>query len=117
PLGLLRGRVARASHSHQRLDAEALHDRLRVEVAVAGEESAPSERAADLLASHAVDRERNSGRARVAERWTVETHAADRRQSVPEACGESLSFVVRSEEHTSELQSRGHLVCRLLLEK
>src|SRR5207253_9975917 len=40
---------------------------------------------------------------------------------------ESLSFalttrfvrssVLRSEEHTSELQSRGHLVCRLLLEK
>src|SRR5207253_8985394 len=25
--------------------------------------------------------------------------------------------VRRSEEHTSELQSRGHLVCRLLLEK
>src|SRR5690554_7324577 len=25
--------------------------------------------------------------------------------------------VVRSEEHTSELQSRPHLVCRLLLEK
>ena len=25
--------------------------------------------------------------------------------------------VKRSEEHTSELQSRGHLVCRLLLEK
>src|SRR5690625_5735599 len=24
---------------------------------------------------------------------------------------------IRSEEHTSELQSRGHLVCRLLLEK
>src|SRR5690625_6682851 len=27
------------------------------------------------------------------------------------------STVLRSEEHTSELQSRGHLVCRLLLEK
>src|SRR5439155_1228244 len=27
------------------------------------------------------------------------------------------SFELRSEEHTSELQSRGHLVCRLLLEK
>src|SRR5215208_2268200 len=27
-----------------------------------------------------------------------------------------LGFV-RSEEHTSELQSRGHLVCRLLLDK
>src|SRR5690625_6436073 len=26
-------------------------------------------------------------------------------------------FSFRSEEHTSELQSRGHLVCRLLLEK
>src|SRR5207253_8456516 len=26
-------------------------------------------------------------------------------------------LVLRSEEHTSELQSRGHLVCRLLLEK
>src|SRR5439155_12970135 len=26
-------------------------------------------------------------------------------------------FFGRSEEHTSELQSRGHLVCRLLLEK
>src|SRR2546429_3182149 len=30
------------------------------------------------------------------------------------ACGRSLK---RSEEHTSELQSRLHLVCRLLLEK
>src|SRR2546422_8486484 len=28
-----------------------------------------------------------------------------------------LRGVVRSEEHTSELQSRLHLVCRLLLEK
>src|SRR5690625_6803931 len=27
------------------------------------------------------------------------------------------STLFRSEEHTSELQSRGHLVCRLLLEK
>src|SRR5690625_6760386 len=39
-------------------------------------------------------------------------------------CGEVSSLpadgtmaVNRSEEHTSELQSRGHLVCRLLLEK
>src|SRR5690625_5956082 len=28
-----------------------------------------------------------------------------------------FDLVSRSEEHTSELQSRGHLVCRLLLEK
>src|SRR5690625_6580142 len=35
--------------------------------------------------------------------------------------GESMAVyrvgTERSEEHTSELQSRGHLVCRLLLEK
>src|SRR2546429_7367305 len=28
-----------------------------------------------------------------------------------------IGFHIRSEEHTSELQSRLHLVCRLLLEK
>src|SRR5690625_6372733 len=28
-----------------------------------------------------------------------------------------ITVIPRSEEHTSELQSRGHLVCRLLLEK
>src|SRR5207253_6604670 len=28
-----------------------------------------------------------------------------------------FNSIMRSEEHTSELQSRGHLVCRLLLEK
>src|SRR5690625_223654 len=31
--------------------------------------------------------------------------------------GSTLHYLSRSEEHTSELQSRGHLVCRLLLEK
>src|SRR5437870_8563725 len=34
--------------------------------------------------------------------------------SVAHTCTKAAS---RSEEHTSELQSRGHLVCRLLLEK
>src|SRR5439155_21596113 len=35
------------------------------------------------------------------------------------ACGGGARhhLEARSEEHTSELQSRGHLVCRLLLEK
>src|SRR2546422_4618794 len=32
-------------------------------------------------------------------------------------CSSSATYVTRSEEHTSELQSRLHLVCRLLLEK
>src|SRR5436305_12042826 len=39
---------------------------------------------------------------------------------MPEAPGWALAhpeLMKRSEEHTSELQSRPHLVCRLLLEK
>src|SRR3989442_9717257 len=36
--------------------------------------------------------------------------------SAASACGSSAT-AARSEEHTSELQSRPHLVCRLLLEK
>src|SRR5437660_2153643 len=31
--------------------------------------------------------------------------------------GSGVMVGLRSEEHTSELQSRGHLVCRLLLER
>src|SRR5690625_7043530 len=42
------------------------------------------------------------------------------RQRSSEGAGLGLaitrSIIERSEEHTSELQSRGHLVCRLLLE-
>src|SRR2546422_11309370 len=44
-------------------------------------------------------------------------------QALPESVGTMIGFVrqgqiqSRSEEHTSELQSRLHLVCRLLLEK
>src|SRR5215813_15506002 len=34
----------------------------------------------------------------------------------PASCSATISGI-RSEEHTSELQSRPHLVCRLLLEK
>src|SRR5207253_3335533 len=34
-----------------------------------------------------------------------------------DAASRAYFGVPRSEEHTSELQSRGHLVCRLLLEK
>src|SRR5437870_8695085 len=37
--------------------------------------------------------------------------------TTPPSASPSASRRTRSEEHTSELQSRGHLVCRLLLEK
>src|SRR5439155_20487549 len=40
---------------------------------------------------------------------------ATRWPASPAALGQPATQ--RSEEHTSELQSRGHLVCRLLLEK
>src|SRR3712207_8199028 len=36
---------------------------------------------------------------------------------VPHPVGQQPEVVPRSEEHTSELQSRQYLVCRLLLEK
>src|SRR5690625_5682906 len=42
------------------------------------------------------------------------TSAAARRSSIRALVHEPKK---RSEEHTSELQSRGHLVCRLLLDK
>src|SRR5690625_6458842 len=40
-------------------------------------------------------------------------------KTAPKACCQvkPKAPTTRSEEHTSELQSRGHLVCRLLLEK
>src|SRR5437870_8674428 len=41
--------------------------------------------------------------------------ASSPKKNVWTACGRGCAS--RSEEHTSELQSRGHLVCRLLLEK
>src|SRR2546429_9846428 len=37
--------------------------------------------------------------------------------SAPRSCVSAITRSKRSEEHTSELQSRLHLVCRLLLEK
>src|SRR3712207_8619628 len=36
---------------------------------------------------------------------------------IPSEKSLTFFFIVRSEEHTSELQSRQYLVCRLLLEK
>src|SRR5690625_6868806 len=44
-------------------------------------------------------------------------HLLSRANRVIKVADKSVVVVARSEEHTSELQSRGHLVCRLLLEK
>src|SRR2546429_7012778 len=43
-------------------------------------------------------------------------YTAEKNDLTPEVL-KNLSWLGRSEEHTSELQSRLHLVCRLLLEK
>src|SRR5437870_12587402 len=42
---------------------------------------------------------------------------SDQQKRVADLSGGERNRLHRSEEHTSELQSRGHLVCRLLLEK
>src|SRR2546429_4647052 len=54
-----------------------------------------------------------------AKQWAARGKPADlvwRGATAQEALGHAKRHV-RSEEHTSELQSRLHLVCRLLLEK
>src|SRR5439155_13308481 len=68
--------------------------------------SFPTRRSSDLTASSGWLR-------RCSRRWRVE-----RRDPIAiEFTARQLRHQQRSEEHTSELQSRGHLVCRLLLEK
>src|SRR5215510_11638378 len=47
----------------------------------------------------------------------ISASESPRRSSTSLVNTASMSSSARSEEHTSELQSRGHLVCRLLLEK
>src|SRR5258707_6600690 len=58
--------------------------------------------------------------------WTARMTSGTRRRRKRKPCGSSCwrgtpggrrSWTARSEEHTSELQSRQYLVCRLLLEK
>src|SRR2546422_2564833 len=50
-------------------------------------------------------------------RRTIAGRPAGSRQRDPDHRRRPLARLPRSEEHTSELQSRLHLVCRLLLEK
>src|SRR3712207_8002516 len=56
---------------------------------------------------------RGGDRARLVEQVDAEVeHAQAAQQRLP-----ALGYVQRSEEHTSELQSRQYIVCRLLIEK
>src|SRR5687768_18133591 len=53
----------------------------------------------------------------LAEAIEPQSHQVDRKERVNERVEDRPGTHHRSEEHTSELQSRLHLVCRLLLEK
>src|SRR3712207_8052824 len=69
---------------------------------------------------HQVDVEHRGGRQRLAQRGDDHRAERDRRDEVAVhhvAVDEPRPGLHRSEEHTSELQSRQYLVCRLLLEK
>src|SRR5690625_6761510 len=65
---------------------------------------------------------RSFSRARSYNRNIIQSFASGRSRGLPARGAAMLTLWqiqvgYRSEEHTSELQSRGHLVCRLLLEK
>src|SRR2546429_7034131 len=73
-----------------------------------------SERFTRILAPAIANRSRGSLRDRVEGVWLALGGPA----CVEDATDlEDAEIFLRSEEHTSELQSRLHLVCRLLLEK
>src|SRR5690349_23922301 len=66
----------------------------------------------DIVLAMAIDAEIAAARERA-----IVAVAALAREVVVHALQGEVADVVRSEEHTSELQSRRDLVCRLLLEK
>src|SRR5437870_7650166 len=79
--------------------------------------SFPTRRSSDLLASHSAS---PCSRAAFDKAAPIFTPRRIKFSAMPVAsrAGFALNLMrLRSEEHTSELQSRGHLVCRLLLEK
>src|SRR2546422_4578204 len=61
--------------------------------------------------------ERGRARRRPGRRGNVPAHGHDAARRLVAVDAAEVRGHARSEEHTSELQSRLHLVCRLLLEK
>src|SRR5256884_5343059 len=57
------------------------------------------------------------GRRSTGERWVADGPWSEQRRPQAQSSAQVSPSDARSEEHTSELQSRLHLVCRLLLEK
>src|SRR5262245_62880610 len=75
---------------------------------------------ADLASSNSSRRpSKRAARASGSTKYTKRKISSDASSSSLGNCGSptSIATSMRSEEHTSELQSLRHLVCRLLLEK
>src|SRR5207253_7481234 len=84
--------------------------------------SFPTRRSSDLAVRHVLDSRTDllvDGR-RLAPQPRPKVTTAEQSAGLQPESGRVVAILqldARSEEHTSELQSRGHLVCRLLLEK
>src|SRR5439155_21951654 len=77
--------------------------------------SFPTRRSSDLSSRHGVVQQLTTSVERIS---GITRSARDAAAGCsPSGLLRSAAIQRRSEEHTSELQSRGHLVCRLLLEK
>src|SRR2546422_1087646 len=74
-------------------------------------------RAARVAARACIDPGRSAGRVESGDRTGPRQRGAMLRARRRGALDPAARRLPRSEEHTSELQSRLHLVCRLLLEK
>src|SRR5690625_6015100 len=79
--------------------------------------SFPTRRSSDLADPRRGDRAAVGALVAAALAGHCAARAGDRTGERAAAAPAETGLPVRSEEHTSELQSRGHLVCRLLLEK
>src|SRR5690625_2877757 len=97
---LIRGRRSEAEYQPDRIESE-------LEV-----DNSPSRRLQSWLLTLHTRRDEAQGRRDRPDTWYL--HLLSPGWTGTE---DSRSRSWRSEEHTSELQSRGHLVCRLLLEK
>src|SRR5258708_28334277 len=70
-----------------------------------------------LFRSHLRTARRKNARAGTDELAQIRRASSESEEADPDCGGGQVHRFARSEEHTSELQSPDHLVCRLLLEK
>src|SRR2546429_118981 len=70
-----------------------------------------------IAASRPIDTKLKNAASKASSRWTGFSKTNKIMSRATAQISRNNSAAIRSEEHTSELQSRLHLVCRLLLEK